>query len=37
MKKQLQEIQEKALAALNQVKQTKELDDIKVKVFRQKR
>jgi phenylalanyl-tRNA synthetase alpha chain len=36
MKKQLQEIQEKALAALNQVKQTKELDDIKVKFLGKK-
>lgn len=36
MKKQLQEIQEKALAALNQVKQTKELDDIKVRFLGKK-
>ena len=36
MKKQLQEIQEKAIAALGQVKQSKELDDIKVKFLGKK-
>ena len=36
MKEELQKIQEKAIAALNQVKQTKDLDDIKVKFLGKK-
>ena len=36
MKEELQKIQEKAIAAINHVKQTKDLDDIKVKFLGKK-